>query len=556
MSSTLQLSWRSLPDVTWHGVAAYLPAPDVLSLLSTNREWHSAGRNSEALWTTLLSAQFRHFFTEGNDNESADEEANRRVDGGGDDDAIPRRRTRPRRGSSTTMTAAERRRREYLALSYRQELPAVEWTPLRVAPGSGPSAREGHLSCVLDDRYLVITGGFSTDTVVWVKDLRGSDDPRYHGSDFHHLEPSHAVAGAHNNSNNARNDRRRDRQREEAEDNADHGNGDLRSLQFAYGATLTPINGRQAVQFGGFRAGGYSHECSQVAVLTLDVASGNGDGGLPRPRFSVSWQVVTTGSERLPGHDDRESAVRCEAYTKRAYHSATLLLNRYLLVLGGMQSSRSVWRPALLDTHTWRWTIPSRSSSPAVPLDRYVPPRHGHTALWDPKRSRVVVFGGGTGSDLLRSGFDHADVWATTKIPDDSVESLVRLLGWGNDGGDSDDDGPSPWTRIVDASSDPLSPTESLCLGRCHVGHCIAPDTVILAFGSGRPSTNGVLAFVSCFFSSRRCLFCCRSNASFTNGPPTRARRIWQRTRSFGRESAVHCPAPASPRLASFGTRT
>jgi hypothetical protein len=40
-----------------------------------------------------------------------------------------------------------------------------------------------------------------------------------------------------------------------------------------------------------------------------------------------------------------------------------------------------------------------------------------------------------------------------------------------------------------------LAPVETLNLGRLHVGVKVSPDTVVFAFGSGRPSTNGVLAY-------------------------------------------------------------
>ena len=40
-----------------------------------------------------------------------------------------------------------------------------------------------------------------------------------------------------------------------------------------------------------------------------------------------------------------------------------------------------------------------------------------------------------------------------------------------------------------------LTDTEKLCLGRCHLGFKVGPDTALLVFGSGRPSTNGCLAF-------------------------------------------------------------
>ena len=40
-----------------------------------------------------------------------------------------------------------------------------------------------------------------------------------------------------------------------------------------------------------------------------------------------------------------------------------------------------------------------------------------------------------------------------------------------------------------------LSVPEKLCLGRCHLGFKVGPDTVILTCGGGRPSTNAILGF-------------------------------------------------------------
>lgn len=40
-----------------------------------------------------------------------------------------------------------------------------------------------------------------------------------------------------------------------------------------------------------------------------------------------------------------------------------------------------------------------------------------------------------------------------------------------------------------------LSAAESLCLGRCHAAHHVARDSVVLVFGSSKPSTNGILGY-------------------------------------------------------------
>jgi hypothetical protein len=67
-----------------------------------------------------------------------------------------------------------------------------------------------------------------------------------------------------------------------------------------------------------------------------------------------------------------------------------------------------------------------------------------------------------------------------------------RSDSWQGDS-DSEDD------EMIDVNNynpaNNLSPAESLCLGRCHNGLKIAPDTVLLMFGGGRINTNGVLGY-------------------------------------------------------------
>jgi len=53
----------------------------------------------------------------------------------------------------------------------------------------------------------------------------------------------------------------------------------------------------------------------------------------------------------------------------------------------------------------------------------------------------------------------------------------------------------SPTGRNDDDVTMNLSPSESLCLGRCHNAMKVGPDTVLFMFGGGRPSTNGVIGY-------------------------------------------------------------
>jgi hypothetical protein len=143
--------------------------------------------------------------------------------------------------------------------------------------------------------------------------------------------------------------------------------------------------------------------------------------------------------------------------------------------------------------------------------------------ILDHRRHRLVLFGGGSGSDLLRSGIDNSEVWELDmgnglwktdlvqslpwtwrKIHDDVVVSSQlgvsnhysdsgRCGGGGNDPLDANVTG-----RLAYSSKNhrqQLSRAEALSLGRCHNAIHVAPDTVLFVFGAGRPSTNGVLGY-------------------------------------------------------------
>lgn len=126
--------------------------------------------------------------------------------------------------------------------------------------------------------------------------------------------------------------------------------------------------------------------------------------------------------------------------------------------------------------------------------------RHGHSVILDDTRNRLVLFGGGSGSDLLRSGEDNSEVWE------------LQLGQHWRDPGRFVESFPWKWKKVridsnisngTDDNSTKLSPSQTLCLGRCHHGIKISRDTALFLFGSGRPSTNGLLAYnlkTDCFF--------------------------------------------------------
>lgn len=257
------------------------------------------------------------------------------------------------------------------------------------------------------------------------------------------------------------------------------------------GPSAVKVHECRAVRFGGFRSGGYSNETNEVWVLTIRDVEYD-DGGLST---DATWRrIETTGDKVAP----------------RAYHSATLVHDRYLVIIGGMTSQGSTVEEAILDVKTWTWHDISLACK-GEPTGR-----HGHSVVWDDRRDRLVLFGGGSGSDLLRSGVDNDQVWELKMggiklpLPSDAEKMWQWHKLYGETVSDDDDDVSDDGSRDDDQpmdeeeadgkmshgnSTEALSPSESLCLGRCHNGMKIAPDTVLLIFGGGPVNTNGVLGY-------------------------------------------------------------
>lgn len=380
-----------LPPELCHQVIQKLSAQDVLKVLILHRSLTPLG-NSELLWKDLIQR-----------------------DSSGDEPTL-----------SEHLTARELKR-AYLVCAHSSLLETVRWRPVRTARGT-PSAREGHLMCILgspSNKRLILTGGFSDDHRVHILPMSAGEE-----------QPQQWLSTTP---------------------------GGL--LTFVYGSSLTPFHETSAIRFGGFRAAGYSGETNQVCVLQLNHEN------------QVDWQVVETNGT---------------APMARAYHSATLVENRYLVIIGGMTTRGSILQEAILDTQTWTWLAKSVST---VSTSGKPSGRHGHSVVLDSKRNRLVLFGGGNGSDLLRSGVDNTEVWELKMNNCDGTGDLAASLPW-------------TWNKIYKDSSEEnnlelpstgkasgLSPAECLVLGRCHVGAKVSVNTVLLAFGSGTPTTNGVLVY-------------------------------------------------------------
>lgn len=439
---------------TWQAIAMYLPPRDILSFVSIHRNIAKCLSASTSFWSQLLAR-----------------------DGDYDEDTF----------NNTASEAAEIRQ-AFMLQSFMSSLSSVKWLPISQAVQQRQfpvKAREGHNSCVLNGpegfKSLVITGGFSDDQGVTVINLQKGLKAHASNWGWTRLAPQYSDEPS-----------------------------------FVYGASLTPLppaiseemekdrfmrarsgilkkNVGKAVRFGGFQGGGYRGETNEVWVLTI-VDYDYEDDTLEQ--FAV-WEKIETN-----GPSPRA----------RAYHSATLIHDRYLVVIGGMTHSGSCIEESILDMKTWTW-IDISLSCKGEPRGR-----HGHSIVWDKRRDRLVMFGGGSGTDLLRTGRDNNEVWELkmkgvavpvpflpSKRASDTNDD--KLWEWSKihknsiqrrpnehslSGNESDSDNSEQGTN--DASI-VLSQAESLCLGRCHNAMKISPDAVLLMFGSGRPSTNGLLGY-------------------------------------------------------------
>jgi hypothetical protein len=453
-----------------------------------------------------------------------------------------------------------------------------------------PSEREGHLSCTMyNDSIWIVTGGFTDDMTVYIKEIVqsvGLSDPDETtptngateiDTDEVYTIPSWITVTPSMIDGSAQ---RRQTTTSHHPQFMNAVENDSMSFEWVYGGTLTTIGDNRAVRFGGFRSGGYSMESSQIAILEVNRTKRQfqqqhnefSQGSYQQQYdYTASWIVqpcsvaLTSLGERegKQGQQIEEDGInetvrpapvlsptdpRIRSWwhpiASRAYHSATYLFDRYLLVLGGMKSTFSTFDPILLDTTNWIWYHEGITETPVgdPPSNRF-----GHSIItdfalfsknrcvdWDQKRlgnesdtntlstrrrsGRLLLFGGGNGSDLLRSGHDNAQVWeldlhldrcyyekrqqCTTSVThnttygDYSDVSIADTLPWtwkvihadNNNPYDNESNG-----KVNDTDS--LSPSERLMLGRCHVGIKVTNHTALFLFGSGNPTTNGVLGY-------------------------------------------------------------
>mmetsp|Transcript_14193 Transcript_14193/g.39675 ORF Transcript_14193/g.39675 Transcript_14193/m.39675 type:complete len:347 (+) Transcript_14193:658-1698(+) len=195
------------------------------------------------------------------------------------------------------------------------------------------------------------------------------------------------------------------------------------------------------------------------------------------------------------------------------FHCVSLYNANISTLLSFSAADGSILNEAILDTNTWTWIRNCELTCGADGENSRPTGRHGHSVVLDDTRNRLVLFGGGSGVDLLRSGEDNSEVWELQlgdnwhqhnkfeesfpwkwkKLHYDSEEATDTTAFCNRDRQQKNQGKYCHVDSTKFASR--LSPSEMLCLGRCHHGIKISRDTVLLFFGSGRPSTNGVIAY-------------------------------------------------------------
>ena len=491
------MSLIHLPEESLCSIAQFLEPSDVLHFISIHPTYIPLLCHSKQFWAFLNQV---HYFGENIISDDID---------------------------SDVMNCEEKEdwkaeKKRYLLRSYCNTLSDVRWYSIKTKPPRSlsarhlkifsyaePSAREGHVSCIIGN-YLVLTGGFTDDDDIYIKHL-------------HHLHDGTTW-------------RRISLMQPKCQQNPME-----LSKNWVYGATLTSFNDTSAIMFGGFQSGGYSNETSQVAILHLEEEEGSCD------RLAAHGSVIKAWWEVTEGHvaNDEDCAASTTTVSKcndtdrsflriagRAYHAATLLFDRYLFIVGGMQSRGSILNPLLLDCYTWTWYLDGITScnSNAKPSAAVVSSassrgssqpisspseRHGCSMIADVqshRNNRLLLFGGGSGTDLLRSGIDNTEVWELLLNGCESAKDVLTSLPWNwnilhydqadeneeeedNEDNEEEDDEIDNGNDEGENNPNCLSSVEQLNLGRCHGGYRVGRDMVVLAFGSGRPTTNSILCY-------------------------------------------------------------
>jgi hypothetical protein len=187
----------------------------------------------------------------------------------------------------------------------------------------------------------------------------------------------------------------------------------LVSAPESYG--LCPPGAHEALLvYGGMFSGGYSNETNEVWLLRGEMRTEAVlEGG---EETTSAAEAASSASAPPPSSSPRNLALRrylsaewrrvrqhgAHELSGRGYHTTTFVpYRRSIWISGGIARGDSVWELEELNVDSW-------TSQPIVTNGGAAPcARHGHSLT--SIGSRVFVFGGGTGGDILRDGIDLRD---------------------------------------------------------------------------------------------------------------------------------------------------
>jgi hypothetical protein len=232
--------------------------------------------------------------------------------------------------------------------------------------------------------------------------------------------------------------------------------------RFKYGFSSVMLDFKTILLFGGCTQGGYSGQCTDLHIITLNFYSTQRDStviAMNNNEIQYSSSTMPTEDNDTDNYIDFIDAVYINPYeprelpihlnlrnnmdnlisykwnstyrdsykpTPRGYHTCNLvtLTNKSLIFFGGLTGSGPTSCLEILDLRNGLWKKGITSGSEPSP-------RFGHTCVMD-EEDRLIYTGGSNGSDLLRNGNEIKDVHILTIVRSTSINNVSsdQLLVW------------------------------------------------------------------------------------------------------------------------------
>jgi len=446
-------------DLIYH-IIQFLEPKDVPQLLSTSKHFYQRGEQP-VLWKFLLKQLSPSIYDSSMtilSNQSK----------GKDQDQGQRKVCSNNTSSSDTdkenaqnIIEGKQVKTMYIQNALASDPSKVRWKEIIESSGSdnSPIEREGHIMAKLGTNRIVLTGGYCTDFFIYVLDIQ-------------HTCRNTASSTTTNTDSSTRIQGWKKIRPQIL------GKREVAYL-FAYGCSLTAIDDKRMVRFGGFQSGGYSGACNQILLLIVE-GDDDDDSKDNATGITAKWKLIDTkGNPPDP----------------RAYHTATFVAERFIVILGGIFDNRSIISEAILDTQTWTWIDVSTNDSiihADVTYSQRPTGRYGHSVILDENKNRLVLFGGANGCDLLREGIDNAEVWELS-MKNCWKRNISSSLPW--KWNKIHHDGRHKQKSIAHNPIRMLTALEQLMLARCHISVQLSSSRVMFFSGGGQISTNELIVY-------------------------------------------------------------